>query len=330
MKFLILNKDLARENPLSELNDESIQLIVTSPPYFNALNYRLFIDSNRTANYKTNLRKNGNSIHLNFLKYLNKMDFIIKNLIRLLSPGGYIIFVVGDIFSNGIHLPLPFKFFNILSKYFIWRETIIWDKTNVINFKSKSSKRAKTYLNRPLSFNYYPNFSHEYILIFKKVGRNESDYILDELFNRNEFIRNYSRSIWRIETVPPSLLKEHPARFPLEIPNNLIKFYCNIGDVVFDPFAGFGTTLIEALRLRRIGIANDIEPVFCNLMENNIKKLKINQNYFSDQLNIHRIKEHVKKLRIGSQSVEEIHKILIDKNFKLKDIRCVLNNSKIQ
>ncbi|MGV9199765.1 MAG: DNA methyltransferase [Promethearchaeia archaeon] len=102
-----------------------------------------------------------------------------------------------------------------------------------------------------MSFNYRPNFSHEYILIFQKAGLNESDNIKDKKFNKKTFIHNYSRSIWQIETVPPSLLKQHPARFPFEIPNNLIKFYSNKGEVIFDPFAGFGTTLIEADLERR-------------------------------------------------------------------------------
>ena len=259
MKYFILNKDLLQDNPLIELRTEAIQLIITSPPYFNARNYKLHIETNGTAPYRVNLFKEQQNIYENFNSYIANMKYVIFHLKRLLKPGGIIVYVVGGIISNKIHFPLSAHFFNILSEYFTWKETIIWDKTEVINFKSHSSRRAKKYLDQPIPFNYYPNFSHEEILIFKKPGGNHSDSIKDSDFNRNKFINNYSRSIWKIETVPPSLLKVHPARFPFEIPNNLIKYYSNQGDIVFDPFAGFGTTLIEALRLNRIGVANDKE-----------------------------------------------------------------------
>jgi len=120
------------------------------------------------------------------------------------------------------------------------------------------------------------------------------------MFDREKFVKNYSRSIWRIETVPPSLLKIHPARFPFEIPHNLIKFYSNKGDTVFDPFAGFGTTILEALRLGRIGIASDKEEKFCELIEKNVRILKENPNYFINELNIHRIKAHIARKNIES------------------------------
>lgn len=146
------------------------------------------------------------------------------------------------------------------------------------------------------------------------------------MFNREEFIRNYSRSIWNIETVPPSLLKVHPARFLFEIPYNLIKFYSNRGNVVLDPFAGFGTTILEALRLERIGIANDREKKFCELIEKNVRILKDNPNYFINELNIHRIKAHIYNLRKKNYNNEQIYKFLKNHNFKQNLIDYGLKN----
>ena len=163
-------------------------------------------------------------------------------------------------------------------------------------------------------------------MIFKKSGNNTSDFIEDNTFNRREFLYNYSRTIWKIETVPPSLLKEHPARFPFEIPHNLIKFYSNKGDIVFDPFGGFGTTLIEALRLGRIGVANDKEKKFCDLMENNIEILKKNPNFFINKLNLHRIKAHINNLKRKNFNNEKISNFLIDQNFNRKLIEIAFRN----
>jgi len=326
VKYLILNKDLLSKNPLIELQDESIQLIITSPPYFNARNYSLHVKTNGKAPYRINLLKDHPNIYSSYQNYLNDMKYIISHLERLLKRGGFIIYVVGGIISNNMHFPLSFHFFNLLSEYFNWRETIIWDKTDVINFKSHGSKRAKKYLNKPISFNYYPNFSHEDILIFKKSGINKSDFIEDKEFKRLEFIINYSRSIWKIETVPPSLLKEHPARFPFEIPHNLIKYFSNKQDVVFDPFGGFGTTLIETLRLGRIGVANDKENKFCDLMEKNIKILKKTPDFFINQLNVHRIKAHINRLKKKNCNNKQIYNLLLELNFDEKLIQNALSN----
>lgn len=326
MKYLILNKDLLENNPLPELINESIQLILTSPPYFNARNYKIHIETKGSAPYRINLIKKKDNTLIIYRKYLNNIQKIILVLNKLLKPGGIIIFVVGDIISNHIHFPLPFHLFNILSKFFNWKETIIWDKTKVINFKSHSSKRALKYLNNPNSFNYFPNFSHEYILIFKKSGKIITDNFKDDSFDKFKFINNYSRSIWEIEPVPPSLLYQHPARFPFEIPHNLIKFYSNIGDAVFDPFAGYGTTLIESLRLGRIGIANDKEKGFCELMEKNVQILKNNLNFFINQLDEHRIIAHVKTLKKKGCSDNELFDFLLKLNFNENLIKKVISS----
>lgn len=326
MKYLILNEDLYQQDPLKQLNDQSINLIITSPPYFNARNYKLHIKTDGNAPYRINLTKESVDKRDSYENYLNNMENVIVVLERLLRKGGFIIYIIGDIIFNKNHLSIPFHLFNILSKYFNWKETIIWDKTNVINFKSHSSRRAEKYLNQPIPFNYSPNFSHEYILIFTKSGNNISDFIEENTFNRKEFLYNYSRTIWKIETVPPSLLKEHPARFPFEIPNNLIKFYSNKEDIVFDPFGGFGTTLIEALRLGRIGVANDKEKNFCDLMENNIKILKKNPNFFINKLNLHRIKAHINNLKRKNFNNEKISNFLINQNFNRKLIEIAFRN----
>jgi len=326
MKYLVLNQDLLEQNALSMFKNESIQLIITSPPYFNARNYKIHAETNGTAPYRINLFNSEQNVYGSYKRYLDDMRFIISNFERIIKPGGFIIFVVGGIISNKVHFPLSIDFFKILSNYFTWRETIIWDKTEVINFKSHSSKRAEKYLNEPIPFNYYPNFSFEDIFIFKKSGISISNNIREPMFDREEYVKNYSRGIWRIETVPPSLLKKHPARFPFEIPYNLIKFYSNKGDAIFDPFAGFGTTILEALRLGRIGIANDKEKKFCELIENNIRILKENSNYFINELNIHRIKAHIHNLKKRNYNSDQIYKYLINLNFKQNLIEYLLKN----
>ncbi|MFX1259125.1 MAG: DNA methyltransferase, partial [Promethearchaeota archaeon] len=129
-KYLILNKDLFLPNPLEELLDESIHLIITSPPYFNARNYRLHISTNGKADIRINARsKSQLETITQYNTYLDKMKYVINELYKKLKKGGIMALNVGSITSNGIRLPLPFHFFNLLSELFVWNETIIWDKT---------------------------------------------------------------------------------------------------------------------------------------------------------------------------------------------------------
>ncbi|MFX1259319.1 MAG: DNA-methyltransferase, partial [Promethearchaeota archaeon] len=221
-------------------------------------------------------------------------------------------------------LPLPFHFFNLLSELFVWNETIIWDKTHVINFKAYSSRRALSYLNAPISFNYHPNWSHEFIFIFQKKGKTNSNFEKDPHFNGEEFIKNYSRSIWQIEPIPPTLCRTHPARFPFEIPQHLIKYYSNKGDTIFDPFAGYGTVLIEALRLGRIGVGNDIELEFCEIMNRNVEKLERDPDFFRKEVQLHRIKTYVIEYRKKNLSDQTIFSLLCKMKYEQDLIKLAL------
>jgi len=316
LKYLILNQDLREEDSLRELESNSIQLILTSPPYFNVRNYKKHSRSKRALLQDAKIYEELNAQEktiVDYEQYLREMKGIFFQLKRLLKNTGYIIVIISDITSNKIHFPLSFHFFNLLSEIYIWTETIIWDKTLEFNDKKH---RVQKYLYQPFSFYYKPNWSHEYILIFtKSKDFPRSDYIKDSNFNKSDFLYNYSRSIWHITPIPPDLQDIHPSRFPFEIPHHLIKYYSNKGDVVFDCFAGFGTTLIEALRLERIAVGNDKEEKYCDLMERNIKIFKKHPNYFSDQVKLYRMKMLIKSLKEKKKSKSEIIEFLIERKY---------------
>jgi len=306
MKYLILNKDLREQDCLKELQSNSIQLILTSPPYFNARDYERHANSPpliQNAKIPQNLSTQETTL-MHYQNNLKEMRDIFIRLRRLLKHSGYIIIVISDICSNKIHFPLSFHFFNILSEFFIWEDTLIWDKTIELDDRKLHSQR---YLYQPFSFYYKPNWSHEYIFIFKKSSDvKQSDYIKDPLFHKQSFINNFSRSIWKIEPIPPDLQDIHPARFPFEIPHHIIKYFSNQGDVVFDCFAGFGTTLLEALRLGRIAVGNDYQKHYCDLIEKNIKTFQKDPDFFTDQVKLYRMKMIIKSLKKRNSSIKDI------------------------
>ena len=168
MKYLILNQDLREDNSLRELESNSIQLIITSPPYFNVRDYERHSRSKRTLLQDAKIYRNLNTQEKTIVEYetyLREMKEIFFRLKRLLKTTGYIIVIISDITSNHIHFPLSFHFFNLLTEIYIWEETIIWDK--ILEFNDKKH-RVQKYLYQPFSFYYKPNWSHEYILIFRK------------------------------------------------------------------------------------------------------------------------------------------------------------------
>jgi len=321
-----LNQDLREEDSLRELESNSVQLILTSPPYFNVRNYTKHSRSKRKMLQDAKIYEDLNTQEKTIVEYelyLREMKEIFFRLKRLLKPTGYIIIIISDITSNKIHFPLSFHFFNLLSEIYIWQETIIWDKT--IEFNDKKH-RVQKYLYQPFSFYYKPNWSHEFILIFSKTKElPRSDYIKDSNFNKTEFLYNYSRSIWHITPIPPDLQDIHPARFTFEIPHHLIKYYSNRGDIIFDCFAGFGTTLIEALRLERIAVGNDKEKKYCDLMEKNIQLFNKNYDYFYNQVKLYRMKMLIKALKKRDISKKSIMNFLFQRNYPLLLINKAIN-----
>lgn len=103
---MVLNQDILEQNALSMLKNESVQLIITSPPYFNVRNYKIHAETDGTAPYRINLFNTEPNIEASYNIYLAEMRFIISNLERVMKPGGFIIFVVGGIISNNLHFPL--------------------------------------------------------------------------------------------------------------------------------------------------------------------------------------------------------------------------------
>jgi len=123
LRYLILNQDLRKEDCLRELESNSIQLILTSPPYFNVRNYEKHSNSNpliQNAKIYSDLNSQEKTI-IEYEQYLKEMKEILFKLKRLLKRTGYIIIIISDITSNKIHFPLAINFFNLLSEFYLSR-----------------------------------------------------------------------------------------------------------------------------------------------------------------------------------------------------------------
>lgn len=246
---------------MPELADASVSLTVTSPPYWNAIDYDIHA-SNDQENYRT--RAYGERF-LNYEGYLDWLVSIFSEVRRVTKPGGFCAIIIGTVLMDGQLFPVPFDLVARMTRA-EWRfhQDIIWHKCTA------GVKRAGVSIQRPYPGYYYPNIMNEYILLFKRPGakiyndrdnqqRAEGAFQIDALFKRET-----ANNVWHIAPIPPGYI-DHPAPFPEEIPYRLIQLYSYPGDVVLDPFLGSGQTAKVASYLNRRYIGYEVIHKYVNL-----------------------------------------------------------------
>ena len=153
--------------------------------------------------------------------------------------------------EQSYRIPLPFYFVPMMEDLgFEFLEDIIWEKPEgaVPNRNGGFNQHRK-----PIS--YKPNVVTEYILVFKK----KADFLIDKVLeDRSLVVGDYERTkVWKIN---PKTASDHPAPFPDELAEKCIKYYSYESNIVLDPFAGSGTTLLMARKLNRRYIGIEINP----------------------------------------------------------------------
>lgn len=246
--------------------EEEIHLVVTSPPYFNYKDYGSFSGLDKATDYQ---------------KYLEGIKEVFLKVYKVLAPGGTVCINITNMKSRkkiegqSFLYPIVADVIKLMLEIdFIFFDEIIWMK----GYGNNGALKGK-----PLFGSYpYPptpkilDSIFENILIFKKRGKRTVSKEVKELskLTKQEWIE-YTRGLWHIE---PDREAKHPAVFPLEIPLRLIKLYSFVGDLVYDPFAGTGTTLIASYILKRRGIGVEINPEF--LEEFKLKWKRLNLTLF--------------------------------------------------
>lgn len=255
---------------LSWLRDASVHLIVTSPPYWNLKEYP-------PNNCQLGLIKDYNC-------FITELDKCWRECARVLVPGGRICCVVGDVCiprkKQGRHYIMPLHA-DIMVRA---RECgldcltpILWFK--IANGATEAEGNGAGFYGKPYQPGAIVKNDFEHILFMRKGGAYRSPSTVQKALSMlsKEEMRNWLRTAWT-DIKGVSTRNGHPAPFPVELAERLIRLFSFAGDVVLDPFAGTGTTSVAALRTGRNSIANEIDPEYMKLIVNRLSHESLKQN----------------------------------------------------
>jgi len=239
---------------LSFIKDESIHLILTSPPYWTLKKYN---------------DVPGQLGHVeNYELFLTELAKVWKECYRILVPGGRLVCVVGDVclarkqFGRHLVMPLHSDISVICRKIgFDNLNPIIWYKISNASFEVKN---GSTFLGKPYEPNAIIKNDIEFILMQRKPGGYRKPTELQRQkskISKDEF-KAWFRQIWDLHGASTRI---HPAPFPEELAYRLIRMFSFYGDTVLDPFVGTGTTMAAAMKAHRNSIGIDVDPTYLKL-----------------------------------------------------------------
>jgi len=239
--------------------DESIQLMVTSPPYWNVRDY-------------------GHSLQIGYGntldEYFTRLHEVWQEVVRVLLPDGKIAVNIGNTYysepdeKRRTTANLTLLLWDQLSQFDELRfmGTIYWQKTT-------SRVGAVLFGSYPYPSNFMISNAVEPIFIFRKRGKRSIPPEIKEMSKISlEEFRDFRDALWPINGATAD---KHTAAFPVEIPRRLTMMYSFIGDTVLDPFLGSGTTTKAAVELGRNSIGVEINPAFHSYIA---EKLGLDEN----------------------------------------------------
>lgn len=246
---------------MDEIADNSVQLVVTSPPYWNLKKYG----------------GKGVSVNTAYKQYLEDIKDVLVEIQRVMEPGRFVCINVGTAVSVERMESIPADIIKIMKDLgFTFRKEIIW-------FKPKGTQglwqrgTTKFLKKEPYPCYLSVNIMHEYILIFQTQGELNLKFQEKDKLSE-EYIKKVSWSVWEMRV---SLTKGHPAPFPEELPDRLIQLYTIEGETVLDPFGGTGTTMKVARDLTRNCIIYEINAEYLDIIKEKVdwEKQTINEEH---------------------------------------------------
>jgi site-specific DNA-methyltransferase (adenine-specific) len=254
---------------MTELADKDVQLVITSPPYWQLKDYG-----------------NGGQIGFNdsYEDYINNLNLVWNECYRVLEDGCRLCINIGDQFARSVYygrykvIPIRTEIIKFCETIgFDYMGAIIWQKVTTCNTTGGATIMGSF----PYPRNGIIKIDYEFILIFKKpgIGKNIPKSIKDKSKLTIEEWNQYFAGHWNI---PGEKQNGHLAMFPEEIPKRLIKMFSFVNDSILDPFLGSGTTSLAAKNLERNSIGYEINADFIPVIK---EKFGLKDKGFFDKFN---------------------------------------------
>ena len=239
---------------LDWISDESVHLVVTSPPYWTLKDYP----------------PQGGQLGLveDYEAFLDELDKVWAHCFRVLVPGGRVVCVVGDVClsrrRHGRHMVMPLHADIVVRARRLGFDNlspIFWYKIANANYEVEN---GSSFLGKPYEPNAIIKNDVEFILFLRKPGgyRQPSDEQRDMSRLSKEEYQEWFQQVW---TLNGASTKDHPAPYPEQLAHRLVRMFSFAGDTVLDPFMGTGTTLLAAARCGRNAIGVEIEPAYVKM-----------------------------------------------------------------
>ncbi len=248
----------ADSRDLSMLPDGSVHLVLTSPPYWTLKEYREHdAQLGHVSDYDA---------------FLGELDKVWKHCFRVLVPGGRLVCVVGDVClsrrkNKGRHTVVPLHAsiqehcrvigFDNLSP-------IIWHKISNAAYEVEG---ASSFLGKPYEPNSVIKNDIEFLLMERKPGGYRKPSLETRILSliAGDNHKKWFQQIW--SGLTGASTRNHPAPYPVELADRLVRMFSFVGDTVLDPFMGTGTTSIAAAKWGRNSIGVELDPVYFDYAE---------------------------------------------------------------
>ena len=246
---------------LSFIPDESVHLVVTSPPYWILKRYH---------------DNPGQMGHIeDYDMFIEELLKVWRHCYRILVPGGRLVCVVGDVClsrrKHGRHVVVPLHSDIAVSCRKIGFDNlnpIIWYKITKATYEVNNGTR---FFGKPYEPNAIIKNDIEFILMERKPGGYRKPTVEQRRLSMIER-KDYETWFQQIWTVPGASTRKHPAPFPFELAYRLIRMFSFWGDTVVDPFCGTGTTMLAAIKTNRHSIGVEIDSEYCQMALNCLQK----------------------------------------------------------
>lgn len=248
---------------LSFIKDETVHLVVTSPPYWTLKEYNDHPEQMGAIE--------------DYERFLDELDRVWAHCKRILVPGGRVCCVVGDVCiarkQAGRHYVMPLHSdiqVRVRKLGLDVLTPVLWAK--ISNGVTEAAGNGAGFYGKPYQPGAVVKNDVEHILFFRKGGKYRSvPPVVKALSMLSKVeMQAWFRSVWT--DVPGASTAKHPAPFPEELSQRLIRMFSFAGDTVLDPFLGTGTTIISAMRTGRNSIGVELDPKYARLAYDRARK----------------------------------------------------------